>query len=168
VDLAHSLDRWLYRGNRPHRVAQALNGAWATLAGMGLGPRRLVRMEVRGRRSGRTISLPLVVADLEGERYLVSMLGDRSGWVRNARAAGGRVVLRHGDREEVRLEDVAQDKRGAVLRRYLECAPGARAHIPIDRNASIEALDEAAASIPIFRIRPLASGPTAAEEKRAS
>ena len=51
--------------------------------------------------------LPLVVAEVGGERYLVSMLGDGVNWVRNVQAAGGEAVLRHGQLEEVRLESVA-------------------------------------------------------------
>ena len=34
--------------------------------------------------------MPLVVATVGGERYLVSMLGEEVNWVRNVRAAGVR------------------------------------------------------------------------------
>jgi hypothetical protein len=36
---------------------------------------------VRGHKFGRTISFPVVVADYEGERYLVAMLGQKTNWV---------------------------------------------------------------------------------------
>lgn len=147
-----SLERWFYPDKRPNRPARVLNGVWARLAAAGLGPRRLVTLEVEGRRSGRAISLPLVVADYQGQRYLASMLGEGSNWVRNVRAAGGRVVLRHGGREEVRLEEVDPAERAPILRRYLERAPAARAHIPVDRRAPLEDLDKVARKIPIFRI----------------
>src|SRR5215468_2297174 len=135
MGLAHNVDRWLYRGKRPNRLARLINGAWAKLASAGLAPGRLARLEVTGRRTGRTIAFPVVVADYQGDRYLVSMLGEDTNWVRNVRAAGGRAVLRHGRREQVHLEEVAPAQRAAILRRYLECAPGARSHIPIDRRA---------------------------------
>ena len=48
----------------------------------------VLSLEVAGRRTGRVISFPLVMADYEGERYLVPMLGEDSNWVRNLRAAG--------------------------------------------------------------------------------
>jgi len=51
------------------------------------------------------------MADVAGERYLVSMLGEDVAWVRNARAAGGNVVLRHGASEEVRLEEIPAERR---------------------------------------------------------
>jgi deazaflavin-dependent oxidoreductase (nitroreductase family) len=149
---SHLVDRWLYRGHRPNRLARAINGLGARLAAAGIGPKRQVTMEVTGRRSGRTISFPIVVADHEGERYLVSMLGDNTNWVRNARAAGGRAVLRHGDREDVQLEEVAPAHRVQILRRYLELAPGARAQIPVDRHAPDEDFERIAASYPVFRV----------------
>lgn len=94
-----------------------MNRQSALVASAGLAPRRLVALEVPGRRTGRLVSLPLVVADHEGERYLVSMLGPDANWVRNVRAAGGRAVLRHGRREAVRLEEVEVGNRAPVLRR---------------------------------------------------
>jgi deazaflavin-dependent oxidoreductase (nitroreductase family) len=152
MGLAHSVDRWLYRGKRPNRLAQLINGAWARLASAGLAPGRLVRLEVTGRRTGRTVSFPVVVADYRDDRYLVSMLGEDTNWVRNVRAAEGRAVLRHGRHEEVRLEEVDPAQRAAILRRYLECAPGARSHIPIDRRAPIQDFEAVAGLYPVFRI----------------
>ena len=115
--------RWLYRGGRPNRLARVADRLTAALSSRGTGPEYLVTLEVPGRKSGRTLRLPLVVAEVGGERYLVSMLGDGVNWVRNVRAAGGDAVLRHGDREAVRLEDVAPERRAPVLKAYLGRAP---------------------------------------------
>jgi deazaflavin-dependent oxidoreductase (nitroreductase family) len=142
----------MFRGGRPNRLAALVNRATATLASKGLSPARLVTLEGRGRRSGRTRSLPVVVTDWEGERYLVAMLGERSGWVRNVRAAGGQAVLRHGRREAVRLDPVPPAARPPILRRYLQLAPGARALIPVDRNAPVAAFEPIAADYPVFRL----------------
>jgi len=158
MELNHALDRWLYRGRRPNRLARLLNGMWARLSGAGIGPARQMRIEVTGRRTGKTVSFPVVVADYHGERYLVSMLGENTNWVRNVRAADGRAVLQHGGREEVRLEEVAPSERPEILRRYLECAPGARAHIPVDRHAPIEEFERIAGRYPVFRVRPPDAG----------
>lgn len=150
--LMYASKRRLYRGGRPGPLARVLNRFWATLHSAGIWPSRLMTLEVRGRRSGRVISFPVVVADYEGERYLVSMLGAEANWVRNVRAAGGNVVLRHGRREAVRLVEVDPTLRGPILRRYLECAPGARPHIPIDQDAPIEEFEAIAPDIPVFRV----------------
>jgi deazaflavin-dependent oxidoreductase (nitroreductase family) len=145
--------RWMYRRGRPNRLARLLNRGSAVAYAAGIWPSRLATLEVPGRRTGRTISFPVVLADHEGERYLVSMLGEDVNWVRNVRAAGGRAVLRHGRREAVRLEDVGPAARSPILRRYLACAPGARPHIPVDRHAPAEEFEQIAPQIPVFRIR---------------
>jgi hypothetical protein len=151
--------RWMYSGGRPNRVAALLNRAGATVASAGFGAKRLVTLEVRGRHSGRTVSLPVVVADYGGERYLVSMLGADVNWVRNVDAAGGRAVLRHGRREPVRLEAVDPSARAGVLRRYLELAPGARAHFPISRHCPLAEFEPIAAQYPVFRVIPDQASP---------
>lgn len=94
----------------------------------------------------------MVVADYAGERYLVAMLGERTNWVRNVRAAGGRVTLRHGRDETVRLVDVDPADRAPILRRYLAVAPGARPHVPVDRHAPLVEFERVAPRIPVFRI----------------
>lgn len=132
--------------------ARLQNRASAIAFAAGIWPKRVAALEVRGRRSGRVISFPVVIADYEGERYLVAMLGERTNWVRNVRAAGGRAVLRHGRREELRLEEVAAERRPAILRRYLALAPGARAHIPVDRHAPLEEFERIAPRMPVFHI----------------
>jgi hypothetical protein len=79
----------LYRGQRPNWIARILNRASAAVASSGVASNYLVTLEVAGRKSGRIASLPLVMAVVDGQRYLVSMLGDNVQWVHNVRAAGG-------------------------------------------------------------------------------
>ena len=149
------LRKWLYRGGRPNRVARLADRFTAALSARGVGPDYLVTLEVPGRRSGRTVSLPIVVADVRGERYLVSMLGEGVNWVRNVRAAGGDATLRHGRRvEEVRLEEVAPERRAPVLKAYLGRAPNARVHIPVDKDAPLTDFERVAGRFPVFRIAP--------------
>ena len=151
-DVKGASRRWMYRGNRPNRVAAVLDRGTAALAAAGIGPRRVGKLEVRGRRTGRRRSFPVVIADYDGQRYLVSMLGQQANWVRNVRAAGGEAVLRHGRRENAVLEEVDPSVRAPILRRYLEVAPGARAHFPVDRHAPLEQFERIADQYPVFRI----------------
>jgi deazaflavin-dependent oxidoreductase (nitroreductase family) len=129
-----------------------VNRGTAALYALGLLPNYLVALEVVGRRSGRAISLPLVMAILDGQRYLVSMLGENVDWVRNVRAAGGRAVLRHGRREEVRLEEVPVEMRAPVIKAYLRRAPGARPHVAAHKDAPLSEFERIAAQIPVFRV----------------
>ncbi len=145
-------EKGMYRSGRPNRLAALMNRGWAIIGSTGLWRNRLVTLEVRGRRSGRVVSFPLVVADYEGGRFLVAMLGERAQWVANVRAARGEAVLRHGRREAVHLEEVDPSSRAAILRRYLQVAPGARAHIPVDRRAPLGEFEAIAAQYPVFRL----------------
>ncbi len=149
-----NLEKWLYRGGRPNRLASVLNRSSAALYALGLLPNYLVALEVVGRRSGRAITLPMVMAIVDGQRYLVSMLGENVDWVRNVRAAGGRAVLRHGHREEVRLEEVTADRRAPVLKAYLKRAPGARPHLPIHQGAPLSEFEQVSPQFPVFRVVP--------------
>ena len=147
--------RWLYRGQRPHWFARMQNRVSAVVYGAGVWPKRVAALDVAGRRSGRVVTFPVVITDLDGGRYLVSMLGERANWVRNLRADDGRAVLRHGRKEAVRLEEVPVAQRPPILRRYLEVAPGGRPHIPVDRHAPVEEFERAAPQIPVFSIQAL-------------
>ena len=146
--------RWLYRGGRPGRFARAQNRLSAIAFAAGIAPRRVAELQIQGRRTGRVIRFPVVIADYESGRYLVSMLGADVNWVRNLHAAGGRAVLRHGRSEAVRLEEVSPPDRAPVLRRYLQVAPGARPHIPVDRNAPLADFEPISPDYPVFRILP--------------
>ena len=154
--------RWMYNRRRPNRMAALLNRGTAAAAAAGMAPKRLATLEVRGRRTGRRLSLPVVVVDYEGGRYLVAMLGNEASWVRNVRAAGGEAVLRHRRRESVRLEEIDVAMRAPILQRYLELAPGARAHFPVDRRAPLHEFERIADEFPVFRVHA-APGPDVEE-----
>jgi deazaflavin-dependent oxidoreductase (nitroreductase family) len=127
---------------------------WAAVHAFGVAPNYLVTLEVIGRKSGQIVSLPLVMAVVNGQRYLVSMLGEDARWVENVRAAGGRAVIRSGRREEIQLEEVPTDQRAPILKAYLQRAPGARPHIPVNKDAPLAEFDKIAGEFPVFRVTP--------------
>ena len=144
--------RWLYRGRRPNRLARFMNRVSATVASWGVASNYLETLEVTGRKSGRTLALPVVIAVVDGQRYLVSMLGDNVQWVLNVRASGGRAVLHSGRREPILLEEVPTAQRAPILRAYLHRAPGARPHVPVSKDAPMAEFERVAPSFPVFRI----------------
>jgi len=150
--IADDFQRWMYRGGRPNRLARTLNRALALVFARGIARDYLVTLEVAGRRSGRRMSLPLVMVTVDGQRYLVSMLGENAAWVRNIRAANGEAVLQHGRREEVRLEEIPAGQRAPVLKTYLQRAPGARPHVAVEKDAPLSEFERIAAAIPVFRV----------------
>jgi deazaflavin-dependent oxidoreductase (nitroreductase family) len=97
-------------------MARMLNRVDAAVGSLGIAFRYgLVTLEVTGRASGRPVSLPLVMVVVDGRRYLASMLGDDAQWVKNVRAAHGKVVLHcGGHREHVRPEEIPTDQRALI------------------------------------------------------
>jgi hypothetical protein len=129
-----------------------MNRATAAIASTGVAANYLETLEVIGRKSGRTFCLPVVIAVVDGERYLVSMLGDNVSWVQNVRAGGGRAILRSGGRQQVQLEEVPAEQRAPILRAYLQRAPGARPHVPVNKDAALSEFQKVAAAFPVFRV----------------
>ena len=144
--------QWLYRGQRPGWIAKILNRIMANAASKNAMSNGLVALEVIGRKSGRVISFPLVMVTLDGQRYLASMLGDNTQWVRNVRASGGKAVLRSGGREDVQLEELPANQRAPILKTYLHAAPGARPHVPVGEDAPLAEFEKIAAEFPVFRL----------------
>ena len=147
--------RWMYQRGRPNKFAKIQNRFWAILHSLGILPDRFVTLEVVGRKSGKMISFPLAMTEMNGERYLVSMLGEETNWVRNVRAAGGKARLRHGTSEQVLLEEVDVKQRAPILKAYLQLAPGARPHMPISKDAPVSEFEKIASKYPIFKLETI-------------
>jgi deazaflavin-dependent oxidoreductase (nitroreductase family) len=146
--------RFFYRGWRPTRLGRWVNKLSGQLAGLGLTPWIMGALEVRGRRSGQLRSVPLVIAKLEGQRYLVSMLGPGSDWVKNVEAAEGHAVIRQGRRRPVHLVAVPPAERAPILREYVRVASSGRLHFPLPVGAPLGAFAEIAERYPVYRIDP--------------
>jgi len=78
---------------RPSTVERIFGRILVSLIWIGLIRGHFYVLEVRGRKSGRTISLPVDPVDLDGRRYLVCARGN-SQWVRKARTVGEIVLIR--------------------------------------------------------------------------
>lgn len=144
--------RLLYRNWRPTRLGGWINRLMGWWSGLGLPPSLQAVLEVRGRTSGRIRSNPVVIATVNGERYLVSMLGAESDWVRSVNAAHGDAVIRQGRRRRVHLVAVPQDQRAPILREYVRIAPSGRQHFPVSVGAPLSDFEAIAGSYPVYRI----------------
>jgi hypothetical protein len=85
------------------------------------------------------------------------MLGENVQWVSNIRAAGGRAFIRGGSRKTIQCEEVAVDQLAPILRAYLQHVPGARPHVPVNKDAPVADFERIASDYPIFRVVFLAS-----------
>jgi hypothetical protein len=52
------------------------------------------------------------------------------------------------------MQEIAADRRAPVLKAYLQRAPGARAHLPIDKDAPLVEFEKVSPRFPVFRVGP--------------
>jgi hypothetical protein len=95
-----------------------------------------------------------VIATVEGKRYVVSMLGPGSDWVKNVEAAHGDAVIRQGRRRPVHLVAVPPEKRAPILREYVRIALSGRQHFPLPVGAPLSDFAAIAGRYPVYRIDP--------------
>jgi hypothetical protein len=109
-------------------------------------------LQVKDRHNGRLRSTVLVPAQYEGERYLVSMLGDGSEWVQNVRAAWRDAFIKRGWTHEITLAEVPPKHRAPILKAWSQIATSGRKHLPAPYDAHVSAFEAIAADYPVFRI----------------
>ena len=115
-------------------------------------------LEVTGRRSGQPRQTPVNLLTFDGQQYLVAPRGETD-WVRNARAAGGAMVLIRGRRRQaVHGVELADRDKVEVLRAYLK-----RWKMEVGvffdgvgPDSSAEELAAIAPRHPVFRLEPAA------------
>jgi deazaflavin-dependent oxidoreductase (nitroreductase family) len=81
-------------------------------------PRRVATLLVRGRRSGQWRTVPVVVLEHQGQRYLLTPFGDTD-WSRNLRAAGGGRLRRGRRVEHFTAVAVPPQQRGPLIEVYV-------------------------------------------------
>lgn len=152
-----ALWRLFYRGWRPTRIGRLANRVAGWSSALGLSSKAAL-LEVRGRVSGQWRSTPVVIASVDGARYLVSMLGPGSDWVKNVEAADGHAVLHQGGRRAVRLIVVPPAERAPILREYVRVATSGRRHLPVAVDSPLAEFHRLADRYPVYRIDPDPSG----------
>ena len=130
-----------------------LNRVIRRLARMGLSPKGLRELRVRGRKTGEWRTVAVNLLELDGTRYLVAPRGATE-WVRNIRVAGGG-ELRVGRRTEAfTIRELPDEEKPAVLREYLQRW---KAEVKvffdgIDEHATDDQLAEIAPGFPVFQV----------------
>ena len=141
---------------KPGKSDNVFNATVARLTRMGISVWGSRVLYVRGRSTGELRSTPVNLLTVDGTRYLVAPRGVTQ-WVRNVRAADGEAQLRVGRRAtDVRLVELADDDKPALLRAYLKrwwfevgvFFDGVNARAPESR------LREIAPGYPVFRVEP--------------
>jgi deazaflavin-dependent oxidoreductase (nitroreductase family) len=132
-----------------------INGCVKGLLRIGVAGRHTYLLGVRGRRSGRTYSTPIILVE-NGDRWLVAPYGEVS-WVRNVRAAGEATLSRGRRREEIKLSEVGPQESAPVLRQYLRQAKAVRSSFDASPESPLDAFAAEAGRHPVFRIESVSS-----------
>jgi deazaflavin-dependent oxidoreductase (nitroreductase family) len=130
----------------------------AGLGRRGRGGQDLMRvLRVRGRRSGRVYDVPVRVATWNGQRHVLSMLGEAQ-WVRNLRAAGAAQLLVGRQVEPVVARELRAEEKAAFLTWYCQHPAyrlRARTALGADTaNLTAAEIDRLARQYPVFRLEP--------------
>jgi hypothetical protein len=140
---------------QPSALERILGLTLVFLVRIGLVRGHFYILEVRGRKSGRTISLPVDPLDLEGQRYLVCARGN-SNWVRNARTAGEVALVRAMRRRRYAAREVPPHLRPPILKAYLDRFAGeVQRFFPIPKGSPVASFDDLAPRYPVFALQPL-------------
>jgi len=139
----------------PGALDRILGRALVLLVWIGLIRGHFYVLEVRGRKTGRIISLPVDPLDFEGRRYLVCARGN-SNWVRNARAAGEVALVRAMRRRRYAARELPPSLRPPVLKAYLDRFAGeVQRFFPVPRGSPVESFNDLAPRYPVFELQPL-------------
>jgi hypothetical protein len=143
------------RYQRPSAIERIFGRVLVFLILIGLVRGHFYVLKVRGRKSGRTISLPVDPIELAGQRYLVCPRGD-SNWVRNVRAAGEIELVRGLRGRRFAVREIPADARPPVLKAYLDqFTAEVQRFFPVPRGSPPEAFSDLAPRYPVFKLEVL-------------
>ncbi len=139
--------------DRPGGFVKISNGFMRWLGARGLGPKKMVQLEVKGRKSGLPRLVVVNEVTVDGQRYLVAPRGNTE-WARNARVHSDAVIKR-GKAENVTLTEVPVAERAPIIQAYLrENALVTKREFGVDPKAPIDVFEGIAEKHPVFKITP--------------
>ena len=115
---------------------------------VGPGKYPMYLLTVRGRKSGQPRTIPLVIHEQNGKRYLASPYGIVD-WVRNLRAAREAILTRGRRAETVTARELPQGEAALVLRADIKRNPFAR-YYGVTADSSLEEFERAVVTHPLF------------------
>ena len=149
---------------RPNAVERIFGRILVALVRVGIVRGHFHVLEVRGRMSGRTISLPVDPIECDGRRYLVCARGNAN-WVRNAGAAGEIVLIQARHRRRYAVRELPPGLRAPVLKAYLDnYSREVQRFFPVPKGSPVTAFDELAPRFPVLELQPIDDTATGAAE----
>lgn len=155
------------RYRRLPRLYRRLQWLGPLLTRFGLSPHYVVTLQVPGRHTGTPRRTTLVQVTHDGEHFLVALAGE-SQWVRNVRAANGRVMIGRRHLRSATLVELPAPDRADIIHAYLT-RPGrqgttqvrageARSYFGVSTEAALSEIRPIVQHYPVFRVVPDRSG----------
>ncbi len=117
--------------------------------GLVIGNYPMYLLTVRGRKSGKIRTVPLVILERNGKRYVGSPYGIVD-WVRNLRAAGEATLTRGRRAETVNARELPTGEATVLLREDIKGGNPFARYFGVTVDSSLEEFERAAVSHPVF------------------
>ena len=117
--------------------------------GLVIGNYPMYLFTVRGRKSGQPRTIPLVIMERNGQRYVGSPYGIVD-WVRNLRAAGEAILTRRRRSETVNARELPKDEAVLVLQEEIKRGNPFGRFYGVTVDSSPEEFERAVVSHPLF------------------
>ena len=139
---------------KPNTVERLFGKLLEFLVRVGVVRAHFYVLEVKGRKSGRTISLPTDPIEVAARRYLVCARGE-SQWVRNVRAAADVALVRAFRRDHFSVKEVPVDERPRILKAYLDTySAEVQRFFSVPKGSPAADFAGVAAGHPVFELVP--------------
>src|SRR6266567_1291540 len=106
-------------------------------------------LTVRGRKSGLPRTVPIVIMQRNGKRYLASPYGVVD-WIRNLRAAGEAILTRGRRSETVNARELPTGEAALVLQENIKGSNPFARYYQVTADSSLEEFERAVVSHPLF------------------
>jgi deazaflavin-dependent oxidoreductase (nitroreductase family) len=136
----------------PSGVEALFNRVMGYLAGLGVGPKFIYLLQVRGRKSGKIYASPVNLMEVGGKQILVAPRG-RTQWVRNAEAAGEITLKRGSFSRKFGLQPIVDGEKPEILKEYLDgYASAVKKFFPVAPGSPAAAFQDIAGNYPVFEL----------------
>jgi deazaflavin-dependent oxidoreductase (nitroreductase family) len=126
-----------------------------TRLGLPIGPSAL--LSVRGRKSGKIQTIPIVLVENSDTRFLVAAFGEVN-WVRNLRAAGQAQLTRRSRTESIGVVELGTREAAPILRQFLresQYVSFLKPYFHVTPQSSLADFEQEALYHPVFRLANL-------------
>lgn len=131
---------------------RVINGIIKSLLRVGMKPDSYYLLTVPGRKSGKPHSVPVVLVEEEGKRWLVAPYGVVD-WVKNARAGGSVSLARGRQSRNFAIQELPPQEAAPVLKKYLQRFPITEPYFDAEPDSPLDRFVLEAKSRPVFELK---------------